>query len=112
MSNQNAKNRTPQEKQNRRDNIGNPEGIEGVMGATAAPSRRARTYEIGVGGENSESGYSVIGSGISVHGIPGKILSQLVEELQKQLAYHRQQAEAIEKQIDELIELSESFAEE
>jgi hypothetical protein len=43
-----------------------------------------------------------------INGISGKIVSQLIEETEKQLAYHEQQAEVLRERLKELKQVSEN----
>jgi hypothetical protein len=94
-----------------------PEGQSGSMGAVSTASAKHGSYEVGASGENSnESNTVVTGEGAST-GISGKLVRQLVNENEKQLAYHEQQAkyhqqqsELTRQRIEELKQIPENFA--
>lgn len=109
MSNTDAKNRTTKIKQGSKGC--QSEGQSGGVGTVRSTSKRIGTYKIGTGGGDSDRQDSSQ-SKLSAYGVPGKILSQLIEENQKQLAYHEQQVETLRKQAEELMSLSKSLTEE
>ena len=79
------------------------------MGAIQTTSSKPGIYQIGASGKNSQKRDTIINSKLSSYGIPGKIISQLIEKLQEQLAYHEQEVKEIKNQIDELNQFSENL---
>ncbi|MEH2320838.1 hypothetical protein [Nostoc sp.] len=65
--------------------------------------------QIPTSGEDSDQpNLPVIGQWSS-NGIPGKIIGQLIDENERQLAYHEQQVELIKGRIKQLREIPESI---
>lgn len=60
------------------------------------------TNQITVGGNDSNQGNTFVPRGQTDEGIAGKIIRQLIDETEKQLAYHKNQVEALESRLVEL----------
>jgi hypothetical protein len=104
----NGKNRTPKIGQG--DDIRNAESRPERMGIFPIVSQRHGTYEVSVSGNDSNEADTVISRGERYKGISGKLIGQLIEETQKQLAYHRTQTEVLEERLCELKEAFEAVA--
>ena len=79
------------------------------MGTFSGVGAESGTYQVGTCGKDShESDISVVGGGSS-EGIAGKLLSQLIAEANKQLAYYEQQATLLRVRVEELKQISESI---
>jgi hypothetical protein len=102
MEGNNAKNRPSQKGKNRAIDIRHSEGVGGILGATKTDGSELRNDEIGIGGEDSKEGDTAINGNFSGHGITGKTISQLINKLQQQLAYHKRETREIEQQIEDL----------
>ncbi|WP_017652556.1 hypothetical protein [Fortiea contorta] len=99
----NAKNRPPKFREN--SHIGNVESDSRILGDAATASPEHGSYQIAVDGKNSDEGDSDTSGSSSNNSIPGKIVSQLIGETEKQLAYHEQQAELLRSRLQELKEI-------
>jgi len=84
------------------------EGKSRCLGVIPVFSRTDGSYQIGAGGENCDGTDPLIAGEFTDSGIPGKIASQLVEDAEKQLAYHQQQAEVITERIHLLRQIVEA----
>ncbi|WP_414546079.1 hypothetical protein [Nostoc sp. CCY0012] len=72
------------------------------LGTVSGTSAEYGTYQVTTGREDSnESNISISGEQ-PIGSIPGKIIGQLVDETEKQLAYHEQQAEILRERLREL----------
>jgi len=79
------------------------------LGTFSGVGTESGTYQVGTCGKDShESDISIVG-GASSEGIGGKLLSQLIAEASKQLAYHEQQATLLRARVEELKQVSESI---
>lgn len=83
----------------------------GSLGFVSSDGSRDGTYEITASRENSNESNTFVEGQRSLNGIPGKIVSQLIYENEKQLAYHEQQAQLIKDRIEELKQIPESLTE-
>ncbi len=77
------------------------------LGTFSGVSTEHGTYQIRACGEDSHKSDISVLRGESVEGIAGKLLSQLICEADKQLAYHEQQASLLRQRIEELKQISE-----
>jgi hypothetical protein len=66
------------------------------------------TYQVGASREDSQASDTFVLGRESIEGIAGKLISQLINEAEKQLAYHDQQSQLLKSRIEELRQLSES----
>jgi hypothetical protein len=98
MAIKNGKNRTTKVGQGHKG--GKPESQPRSMGDVPAPSAKHGTYQIGVGGKDSNESNTVVTGEQSSVEIGGKLIRQLVNENERQLAYHKQQAEYHEQQAE------------
>ncbi|MEN2383682.1 MAG: hypothetical protein KA716_33420 [Gloeotrichia echinulata DEX184] len=80
------------------------QGQPGSMGAFSATSAKDGAYEIRTGGEDSNEPNTVVTGEQRTIEIGGKLVRQLIDENEKQLAYHEQQAKHHEQQADLLRE--------
>jgi hypothetical protein len=84
------------------DDIGNLEGRSRRVGTFQGSSAKDGTDQIATSGEDSyKSNISATGEQ-SDTSIAGKIIRQLVDETEKQLAYHKSQVETLESRLEEL----------
>lgn len=86
-----------------------PESESRSMGTFRSASEEHGSYQVGTSGENSRESYFVGTGEQPGQTISGKIISQLVEETEKQLAYYEQQSEILRERLTELkaIEIKE-----
>lgn len=99
----NAQNRSPQfskESQNSK-----PETRGGCLGTFPRSSSQHGAYKVGAGREDSSESNIFIPGQHSNTAVPGKIVSQLIQETEKQLAYYEQQAEVLRVRLQELKEI-------
>ncbi|MEH2310741.1 MAG: hypothetical protein V7K35_04770 [Nostoc sp.] len=107
MENQNGKNRSSQlseKSQNSQFEI-----RDGSLGTLPRTSPKHGFNQITIGGKDSDEPNSLVIGQWSDNGISGKIIGQLIDENEKQLAYHEQQAELIKDRIKQLKEIPESL---
>ncbi|MBE9201504.1 MULTISPECIES: hypothetical protein [unclassified Nodularia (in: cyanobacteria)] len=83
------------------------ESKPGCLGTFSAISPEHGTYQIRAGREDSNKSDIAILGGESIQRITGKLISQLITEADKQLAYHEQQAGFLRERIEELKHISE-----
>ncbi|MDZ8135137.1 MAG: hypothetical protein RM049_07510 [Nostoc sp. DedQUE04] len=81
------------------------------MGTLSETSAEPGTYSLGTSGEDSNKRDSHTSRSFTNNSIPGKIISQLVDETEKQLAYHEEQAEILRDRLKELKEVTISHTE-
>jgi hypothetical protein len=81
----------------------------GSLGSVSSNGSRDGTYKITTSRENSNQSNTLVEGQRSLSGIPGKIVSQLIYENEKQLAYHEEQAQLIKDRIQELKQIPESL---
>lgn len=79
------------------------------MGDAGRSSFGDGTNPVGVGREDREAGNRAKGAGRKITRVPGKIIRQLIEQLNKELAYHSEQVQVVQKRITELDHLLEGF---
>lgn len=72
------------------------------VGTVSRPSAESGTYQVGASRKDSNESNTLISGEQSIDSIPGKIIGQLVDETEKQLAYHEQQAEVLRERLREL----------
>lgn len=87
--------------------IWNVEGRPRSVGAFPNTSKKHGTYQIAVGREDSDQPDILVTGEQSTIRITGKIHSQLINEIKKQLAYHQQQAEILKDTLTQLEQISE-----
>lgn len=80
------------------------------MGTLSGASAEHGTHPIRASRKNSNKSNTVVAGEGSLEGISGKIIGQLVEETDKQLAYHKEQIKALEERRRELQQISEDQA--
>jgi hypothetical protein len=90
-------------------NIRDFKGESRIVGDAPKSSSEHGSYQVGTGGEDCNESNPVVPQGWTVSGIPGKIIGQLTDEVEKQLAYHEQQAEVLRDQLRELKQIPESL---
>ncbi|WP_445629065.1 hypothetical protein [Nostoc sp. DSM 114167] len=76
------------------------------LGTLSETSAEHGAYSLGTSGEDSNKRDSHTSRSFTNSSIPGKIISQLVDETEKQLAYHEEQAEILRNRLKELKEVS------
>jgi hypothetical protein len=91
-------------------NIRDFKGKSRILGDAANPSSKHGAYEIAARREDCNESSTVVTEQWTASEIPGKIVSQLIDENEKQLAYHREQVEIIENRLKELRQVPESLA--
>jgi len=72
------------------------------LGTVSRPSAEFGANQVGVSREDSNESDSFVGREQPVGTISGKVIKQLVDETEKQLAYHEQQAEVLRERLKEL----------
>lgn len=90
------------------DDIGNVADKSGVLGKLPDSSSKYGIDPISTGGTTSYEPNTVGIGNESITGIPGKIARQLIEETEKQLAYHKEQVEVLERRLQELNQIPEA----
>lgn len=108
MTVKNAKNRSPQIGEG--SHVGDFKSQSRSLGTSPGAGSEHGTYQVRVSGENSDQPNTSFSGQNSNAAIPGKIISQLIDENEKQLAYHEQQVELIKQRIRELKQIPEKFA--
>jgi hypothetical protein len=85
------------------------EARDGSLGTLSRGSSEYGINQITVGGEDSDEPDIVVIGQWSNNGISGKIIDQLIQENERQLAYHEEQAELIRSRVKQLREIPQSF---
>ncbi len=106
MEVEDAQNRTTEEV-GKRKNIRNTEDRTGSLGTVQLASGKSGVNPIRTGGENCIQGDTSVSPNSSSSAVVGKIASQLIEEAEKELAYHQTQAEVLKDRIQALRAISE-----
>ncbi|MEH2414469.1 hypothetical protein [Nostoc sp.] len=104
MESKNGKNRTTEIRQG--SHRSKPEGTPRSMGTLSGTSAGYGTYQIPTFGENSDESDTLVAGQQSVSEVAGKLVSQLVEETEKQLAYYEQQSELLRNRLKELKQIA------
>ncbi|MEH2390034.1 MAG: hypothetical protein V7K14_30575 [Nostoc sp.] len=104
MESKNGKNRTTEIRQG--SYRSQPEGTPRSMGTLSGPSTGYGTYQIPAFGEDRDKSDTLVAGQQSVSEIAGKLVSQLVEETEKQLAYYEQQSELLRNRLKELKQIA------
>ena len=105
----NARTGSPQGKGSQRSQS---ESEPPIVGTFSGSSVEHGSYEIRASGEDRDKSNNVVTVQQSSEGIAGKIVRQLVEETDKQLAYHKEQVKALEERRKELKQFSEEYVNE
>lgn len=100
MEVKNAKNRSS--KVGKGSKRSQSEGQSRSLGAFSTASTSDGIDQIGISREDSNESDTFVSGKQPDGSIPGKIISQLVDETEKQLAYHEQQAEILRERLKEL----------
>jgi hypothetical protein len=79
------------------------------LGSIPAGGSKHGVNTITVSGEDSCEPDTVVTGQQSDNGLPGKIVGQLFEENEKQLAYHQQQVEIIKARIESLRQVPQTL---
>ncbi|MEH1801395.1 MAG: hypothetical protein V7K64_27000 [Nostoc sp.] len=87
------------------------EGEPRSLGAFSCISGESWTYSLPAVREDCNESNTVIPGEWTVSGISGKLVSQLVNETEKQLAYYEQQAEILRERLKELKQIPETLEE-
>ncbi|MCC5641328.1 hypothetical protein LC593_37150 [Nostoc sp. CHAB 5844] len=104
MEVKNAKQRKAERQRNERSK---PESESRSMGTFSGVSANDGSNQIRIGGKNSDESNTSVAGEQSSSEISGKIIRQLVDETEKQLAYHEQQAELLREMLKELKQVPE-----
>jgi hypothetical protein len=111
----NGKQRTPQQKGS--DQISLIESEPRGMGIIPAFGGKLGDYEIGAGRKDSNEPNTVSAGEWTDGGISGKLISQLIDENEKQLAYHQEQcyyhqkqAKKVQDTLERLRQIPETLA--
>ncbi len=78
------------------------------LGDVSNSSGEYGTYSVSAFGGNSYEQNTFIAGERTDERIAGKLVRQLIEETEKQLAYYEQQADALRKRLQELKKVSET----
>ena len=105
----NARTGTPQGKGSKRSQS---ESESSSMGTFSGSSVEHGSNQIRVSREDRDKSNIAVTVQQSPEGIAGKIVRQLVEETDKQLAYHKEQVKALEGRRKELEQISEEYVSE
>ncbi|MEH2379173.1 MAG: hypothetical protein V7K27_09855 [Nostoc sp.] len=100
MESKNGKNRTTEIRQG--SYRSQPEGTPRSMGTLSGTSAGYGTYQIPTFREDCDESDTLVAGQQSASEIAGKLVSQLVEETEKQLAYYEQQSELLRIRLKEL----------
>jgi len=106
MKTKDGKQRTPEGQRYKR---GQPKSEPRSVGAFPSTSAEHGTYAVGAGRENSDESNTVVTGQQSIGELSGKLVSQLIDETEKQLAYYEQQAEVLRDRLKELKQIPESL---
>ncbi|MEH2236016.1 hypothetical protein [Nostoc sp.] len=106
MKSTNGKQRTSEGQRYER---GQPESEPRGMGAFPGTSSEYGSYEVGTSGEDSHKSNPVIAGGCTTNQISGKLVSQLIDETEKQLAYYEEQVEVLRDRLKELKQIPETL---
>ncbi|MBN3924020.1 hypothetical protein [Nostoc sp. NMS4] len=79
------------------------------MGAFPGTSSEYGSYKVGASREDSDKSNTVVTGGCTTSQIPGKLVSQLIDETEKQLAYYEEQVEVLKDRLKELKEIPENL---
>lgn len=82
---------------------------DGSLGTLSRSSSEYGLNQITVGREDSDEPDIVVIGQWSNDGISGKIIDQLIQENERQLAYHEEQADLLRSRIKQLREIPQSF---
>lgn len=107
MQCENVQSRSPEIRES--GNIRDFEGESRVLGDATNVSIKHGAYQVATRRADCDKPNSVVTPEWTVSGIPGKIVGQLIDENEKQLAYHRHQVEIIENRIQELRQIPDSL---
>ncbi|WP_138500926.1 hypothetical protein [Nostoc sp. PA-18-2419] len=107
MERKNGKNRSP--KIGQRSYRSELKSASGSVGAISGTSTDSGTYKIATFRENSDKSDIDISRQRSSSGITGEVVGQLIEETEKQLSYHEQQADLLRNRLKELRQIPVSL---
>lgn len=79
------------------------------LGAFSSIGRELRAYSLSTVREDSDAPNTVVTGEWAISGISGKLVSQLISETEKQLAYYEQQSETLRERLKELRQIPESL---
>ncbi|MEH2287153.1 hypothetical protein [Nostoc sp.] len=85
------------------------EGESRSLGTFSRFGGESGTYPLSVTREDCNKPDTVVSGEWTVSGIPGKLISQLIDETEKQLAYYEQQSEALRERLKELKQIPENL---
>ncbi|MBG1240991.1 hypothetical protein [Nostoc sp. NZL] len=85
------------------------EGESRSVGAFSAASSEHGSYQIATLGADSYKSDTFVTGQQSIGEFSGKLVSQLIDETEKQLAYYEQQAEVLRDRLKELKQIPESL---
>ena len=106
MDDKNGKNgKTEDERGSQRSQL---ESEPKCLGVISVSGRELGTHQIGTRGENRHEPDTFVSGKLTDSVIAGKIAGQLVEEAEKQLAYHEEQVEVIREQLHVLREIAKT----
>jgi hypothetical protein len=100
MENLDGTNGTPEDREN--SYIRNFEDRSDSLGKVARNGSRNEHDKIRVGGENRDKTDTTISRECTNVGLSGKIVGQLIDETEEQLAYYRKQVEELEDRLGHL----------
>ncbi|PHJ56048.1 hypothetical protein VF14_36975 [Nostoc linckia z18] len=107
MERKNGKNRSP--KIGQRSYRSELKGTSRSVGAIPRASANYGTHQIAAFRENSNKSNTNISRQYSDGAVTGEVVSQLIEEAEKQLTYHEQQAELLRDRLQELRQIPVSL---
>jgi hypothetical protein len=108
MGRQYGKNRPSEKRES--GHIRDFESDSGIMGSTSTISRESRNDEIRVSGESGQQADTASTGKRSSNGVTGEIVRQLIQETERQLAYHKTQTSELEIRLQELHQLDKDFS--
>lgn len=76
------------------------------LGGVSESSSKPGTYQIRTGREDSHKPNNSVGESFPSQSVSGKVISHLIEEARKQIAYHEQQADLLKERVKELEQIN------
>ena len=79
------------------------------VGAFSTTSTGDGSYQVGAGRKDSDKSNTLVAAQHRANQVTGKFVSQLIDETEKQLAYHEQQTELLRNRLQELKQIPDSL---
>ncbi len=107
MESKNGKNRSSEVGQGSQRS--QPQGESRSLGTLSGFSANYGSYQIATLREDSDKSDTAVTREQSISEVTGKLVSQLIDETEKQLAYYEQQSELLRERLKELKHLPDSL---